>query len=244
MTFPSQRVVLALASVGLLSAALTGCGGGVPASPSDGAGQSTTAPTPKETPVNTDDPAQTLAAQQTLLEEQMPEIASAIGASRVKTLRQTTCTGQYDPATMGEIVEWTTSTGVRVADLDEARSVAAKAEPYLTSHGWTIEQADHLDPEAPMNTLYSAHHTESGLGLQALYKNSGGESVLFIDGGGPCVDTPKGYQMLRSHLDNAFGGGSDAYDSEAERSSPHYTGQPTHSNPGPSTEEPGPATDG
>ena len=202
------------------------------------------ASTTKETPVNTDDPAQTLAAQQEFLEKQLPEIADAVGAPRVEMLRQTTCTGQYDPKIMGEVVEWTASTGVNVANLDEARTAAAKAEPYLTSHGWTIKQADHVDPEAPINTLYTARHTESGLGLRALYKNSSGDSVLFMNGGGPCIETPEGYQMIRSHLDLGFGDGSDVYDSDAERDSLLYTPQPTYSNPGPSTEEPGPATDG
>lgn len=244
MRFPSHRAVLALASVGLLGAALAGCGGGVPARPSDGAGQSTTAPTPKETPVNTEDPAQTLAAQQTLLEEQMPEIADAVGSPGVKRLAQTTCTGQDDPRTMGEIVEWTTSAALTVADLDEARAAAAQAEPYLTSHGWTITHADHFDPEAPLNTIFTAKHTESGLGLHAFHDQGGGESLLFIDGGGPCIETPEGYQMLRSHLDPGVGDGTPEYDSDAERDSPLYTPQPTHSNPGPSTEEPGPTTDG
>lgn len=79
----------------------------------------------------------------------MPEIADAFGSPGVKRLAQTTCTGQYDPRTMGEIVEWTTSAALPVADLDEARAAAAQAEPYLTSHGWTIKHADHFDPEAP-----------------------------------------------------------------------------------------------
>lgn len=244
MRFPSHRAVLALASVGLLGAALTGCGGGGPARPSDGAGQSATASTPKETPVNTEDPAQTLAAQQKLLEEQMPEIADAFGSPGVKRLAQTTCTGQYEPRTMGEIVEWTTSAALSVADLDEARAAAAQAEPYLTSHGWTITHADHFDPEAPLNTIFTAKHTESGLGLHAFHDQGGGESLLFIDGGGPCIETPEGYQTLRSHLDPGFGDGTPEYDPDAERDSPLHTPQPTHSNPGPSTEEPGPATDG
>lgn len=194
--------------------------------------------------MNTEDPAQTLAAQQKLLEEQMPEIADAVGSPGVKRLAQTTCTGQYDPRTMGEIVEWTTSAALSVADLDEARAAAAKAEPYLTSHGWTVKHTDHFDPEAPLNTIFSAEHAESGLGLHAFHDQGGGESLLFIDGGGPCIETPEGYQMLRSHLDPGFGDGTPEYDSDSERDSPPYTPQPTYSYPGPSTEEPGPTTDG
>lgn len=194
--------------------------------------------------MNTEDPAQTLAAQQTLLEEQMSEIANAFGSPGVKRLAQTTCTGQDDPRTMGEIVEWTTSAALSVADLDEARAAAAKAEPYLTSHGWTVKHTDHFDPEAPLNTIFSAEHAESGLGLHAFHDQGGGESLLFIDGGGPCIETPEGYQMIRSHLDPGFGDGTPEYDSDSERDSPPYTPQPTYSYPGPSTEEPGPTTDG
>lgn len=244
MTASKPRALLALTSVCLLGATVSGCTTSPPGDNSDSNDSVSATTSPKETLVNSDDQAEILETQQTLLEEQLPEITGALGATRVERLRQTTCNGRHDPSKMNEIVQWTTSTGVNVADLDEARAVASKAEPYLKEHGWKVTHRDDLDPEAPLNEIYAAKHAETGIGLRALYDHGGGDSVLFLDGGGPCVETPEGYQMLRSHLDLGFGDGTPEYDSEAERRSPNYTEEPAHPNPGPATQQPGPATDG
>ncbi len=224
---------------------LSACGDPPAGTPHDGStslSASQSAPsTSLEESMHTDEPQQSLNAQQKLLEEHMPQIASALGSPRVKTLRQTTCTGQYDPAAMGDIVEWSASTGRSVKNLEEAQAVADEVKPYLTAHGWTVTPADGIRPEAPLNTLYTAEHAETRLEIQALYDHGGGESVVYIDASGPCVDMPKGNQMVRSHLDNGFGIPQAEYDWEAERRSPDYQeySLPPGEQPGPSLTSPG-----
>ncbi|XNZ00364.1 hypothetical protein ACL90Y_11655 [Micrococcus luteus] len=193
--------------------------------------------------MTTDDPAQILDGQQRALEEQAPAIAKAVGASRVKTLRQTTCTGQYDPETMGESVQWGVNITRDIADLDAAKDAASPAQHYLEEHGWTLDVGPGRYP-GPITTIFTGTHDETGLQLIAEHRTGGNESLLVIRGGGSCMDMPKGNQMVRSHLDNGFGIPQAEYDWEAERRSPDYQeySLPPGEQPGPVTDEPGPLT--
>lgn len=187
--------------------------------------------------MTTDDPAQILRLQRSTLEDQAPAIAEAVGAPRVKTLRQTTCTGQYDPETMGESVQWSVNITRAIADLDAAKDAASPAQQYLEQHGWSLDVGPGRYP-GPITTIFTGTHDESGLRLIAEHRTGGNESLLVIRGGGHCVDMPKGNQMVRSHLDNGFGDHQPEYDGEVERRSSQY--QEYSLPPG---EQPGPVTD-
>lgn len=189
--------------------------------------------------MNTRDPLQILDTQQQLLEEQAPAIAETLGASRVKTLRQTTCTGQYDPATMGDSVQWSVNITRDIADLDAAKDAASPAQQYLEQDGWNLDVGPGKYP-GPITTIFTGTHEGSGLQLIAEHRTGGNESLLVIRGGGSCVDMPKGNQMVRSHLDNGFGNHQPEYDYEAERRSPDYReySLPPGEKPGPVSRAP------
>lgn len=74
--------------------------------------------------------------------------------------------------------------------------------------------------------------------LTAEFDHGGGDSDLWIRGGGSCLFMAQGNRMVRSPLDEGFGDHQPEYDGEAERRSPQYQ---EHSLP--PGEMPGPATD-
>ncbi|MGJ5591034.1 hypothetical protein ACSBQY_07405 [Micrococcus lylae] len=260
MTSPplTHRPPRILAAAAALLLALAGCGGqdaesNTPAatasgSPSQtapaGSGESTPTPNPEEPSMSAETTATRpeptpalLERQQQLLEEQLPAVMDAIDTSGLRDLAQVSCTGPVDPRSDEGpgATRWLFSLRKGVPDLDAAKTTAEPARAYLEQHGWTVEIAERLDPKAPVNTLWNAQHTETGLALTAEYDHGGGESVLITHGGGGCIEIPRDQLMVRSPLDSGFGDGSPGYDQDAERADPDYREPTFHPDAGPAT---------